>query len=183
MIPELLVNNLNELVQAEFDRFKWFLRQGVDDYKKIPNARLEDAKSREALVSEMISTYEPGGAAKLTVLVLRKMNKNYNAGQLERDLEPVLGSGGVTGPLSSKAVTFVNMHEAKLIQKVSLVDPIADDLKPLIGDEKYAKIRAAVTPQDKMRVLYSFLSGSAIKERFYQSLLKNEEFLVKELDS
>ncbi|XP_026872337.2 receptor-interacting serine/threonine-protein kinase 3-like isoform X2 [Electrophorus electricus] len=79
-------------------------------------------------------------------------------------------------------VRFVEMYEAQLIQRVSLVDPIADDLKPLIGDEKYANIIRSGTSQGKMRVLYSFLSGgAAIKEKFYQSLVKNEPYLVKDL--
>uniref|UniRef100_A0A4W4HMU8 CARD domain-containing protein n=1 Tax=Electrophorus electricus TaxID=8005 RepID=A0A4W4HMU8_ELEEL len=79
-------------------------------------------------------------------------------------------------------VTFVDKYRVELIQRVRLVDPIADDLKPLIGDEKYANIRSSRTSQDKMRVLYSFLSGGAtIKEKFYESLLKNELYLVKDL--
>ena len=60
--------------------------------------------------------------------------------------------------------------------------PIADDLKSLLGDEKYSIITECKTPQEQMRKLYSFLSGGQkIEERFYVSLLQNEPHLVGEL--
>ncbi|KAL7841556.1 hypothetical protein SRHO_G00252470 [Serrasalmus rhombeus] len=80
------------------------------------------------------------------------------------------------------AVWFVNKHRNALIQRVSLVAPIADDLKSLLDDEKYSIIRKCETSQEQMMTLYSFLSGGKkIEERFYQSLLKNEPHLVGEL--
>ncbi|KAL7841544.1 hypothetical protein SRHO_G00252350 [Serrasalmus rhombeus] len=57
------------------------------------------------------------------------------------------------------AVWFVNKHRNALIQRVSLVAPIADDLKSLLDDEKYSTIRKRKTSQEQMRKLYSFLSG------------------------
>ncbi|XP_035385952.1 NACHT, LRR and PYD domains-containing protein 1a-like [Electrophorus electricus] len=106
------------------------------------------------------------------------MDKNFLASQLESDL----GKVSTTVLSSSKGVMFVDKYRVELIQRVRLVDPIADDLKPLIGDEKYANIRSSRTSQDQMRVLYSFLSGGAtIKEKFYESLLKNELYLVEDL--
>ncbi|KAL7841563.1 hypothetical protein SRHO_G00252540 [Serrasalmus rhombeus] len=80
------------------------------------------------------------------------------------------------------AVWFVNKHRNALIQRVSLVAPIADDLKSLLDDEKYSIIRKCETSQEQMMTLYSFLSGGKkIEERFYRSLLKNEPHLVGEL--
>uniref|UniRef100_A0A672LBI2 CARD domain-containing protein n=1 Tax=Sinocyclocheilus grahami TaxID=75366 RepID=A0A672LBI2_SINGR len=58
--------------------------------------------------------------------------------------------------------------------RVSLVEPIADDMKPLIGDEKYLTILNSETPQDKMRKLLNFLTTTKLKDKLYQSLLKNE---------
>ncbi|XP_036439131.1 NACHT, LRR and PYD domains-containing protein 1 homolog [Colossoma macropomum] len=80
------------------------------------------------------------------------------------------------------AVWFVNKHRNALIQRVSLVTPIADDLKSLLGGEKYSIITKCKTPQEEMRKIYSFLSGGQkIEERFYLSLLKNDPHLVGEL--
>uniref|UniRef100_A0A3B1K677 CARD domain-containing protein n=1 Tax=Astyanax mexicanus TaxID=7994 RepID=A0A3B1K677_ASTMX len=72
--------------------------------------------------------------------------------------------------------------EAKLIQRVWLVTPIADDLKPFIGEEKYSIITACKTPQEQMRALYEFLSGGReIKRKFFESLQSHEPYIVKEL--
>uniref|UniRef100_A0A8C2C2J8 FIIND domain-containing protein n=1 Tax=Cyprinus carpio TaxID=7962 RepID=A0A8C2C2J8_CYPCA len=76
---------------------------------------------------------------------------------------------------------FVEKHEIELISGVSLVEPIADDMKALIGDEKYQTIFNAVTPQDRMRKLLNFITTTKLKEKLYQSLLKHERFLVEEL--
>ncbi|XP_036439122.1 sterile alpha motif domain-containing protein 9-like [Colossoma macropomum] len=85
-------------------------------------------------------------------------------------------------PHKEYAVWFVNKHRNALIQRVSLVTPIADDLKSLLGGEKYSIITKCTTPQEQMRKIYFFLSGGQkIEERFYLSLLKNEPHLVGEL--
>ncbi|XP_037388696.1 uncharacterized protein LOC119262021 [Pygocentrus nattereri] len=54
------------------------------------------------------------------------------------------------------AVWFVSNHRNALIQRVSLVAPIAVDLKSLLGGEKYSTIMKCETPQEQMRKLYSF---------------------------
>uniref|UniRef100_A0A671NCS3 CARD domain-containing protein n=1 Tax=Sinocyclocheilus anshuiensis TaxID=1608454 RepID=A0A671NCS3_9TELE len=77
---------------------------------------------------------------------------------------------------------FVEKHRTELIRRVSLVEPIADDMKPLIGDEKYQTILNSETPQDKMRKLLNFLTTTKLKDKLYQSLLKNERFLAEELE-
>ncbi|XP_066517598.1 NACHT, LRR and PYD domains-containing protein 1b allele 2-like [Hoplias malabaricus] len=66
------------------------------------------------------------------------------------------------------AVWFLSKHREALIQRVSLVNPIADDLFPLIGREKYNVIRKGPTTEEQMRNIYSFLEGGhEIQERFY----------------
>ncbi|XP_030635309.1 receptor-interacting serine/threonine-protein kinase 3-like [Chanos chanos] len=78
-------------------------------------------------------------------------------------------------------VQFVDKHRAKLIKNVRAVDIIADDLLPMIGPEKYANIKAAQTSHQKMRVIFDYLNSEVVKEKFYQSLLENERYLVEEL--
>ncbi|XP_026071814.1 NACHT, LRR and PYD domains-containing protein 1b allele 5-like [Carassius auratus] len=80
-----------------------------------------------------------------------------------------------------KGAEFVEKHRTELIRKVSLVAPIADDMKDLIGDEKYQIIFNSVTPQDRMRKLLEFITTTKLREKLYQSLLKHERFLVDEL--
>lgn len=79
---------------------------------------------------------------------------------------------------------FVDAHEAKLIQRVSNIEPILDELKgKIIQQEAYDKIRAQQTPQEKMRALYNgpLKAGDAAKEAFYQSLKKHEPTLIDDL--
>ncbi|XP_050961167.1 NACHT, LRR and PYD domains-containing protein 1 homolog [Labeo rohita] len=77
---------------------------------------------------------------------------------------------------------FVEKHRAELIKRVSLVEPIADDMKNLIGDEKYGIILKSVTNEKKMRKLFEFLTTPKLKEKLYQSLVKHERLLVEFLE-
>ncbi|XP_049328383.1 uncharacterized protein LOC111196809 isoform X5 [Astyanax mexicanus] len=58
-------------------------------------------------------------------------------------------------PFIDYAVQFVDEHRTELIQRVRLVTPIADDLKPFIGEEKYSIITACKTPQEQMSSVWS----------------------------
>ncbi len=82
----------------------------------------------------------------------------------------------------STGAEFVAKHRTELIRRVSLVEPIADDMKPLIGDEKYAIILKPGTRQAQMRALLDFLTTTKLKEEFYQSLRKHELLLVEDLE-
>ncbi|XP_042617158.1 NACHT, LRR and PYD domains-containing protein 1 homolog isoform X2 [Cyprinus carpio] len=97
--------------------------------------------------------------------------------------EAKIRDGDYTQRVSSEGAEFVEKHEIELIRRVSLMEPIADDMKPLIGDEKYQIILNSGTPQDKMRKLLNFITTTKLKEKLYQSLLKHERFLVEELES
>ncbi|XP_052330868.1 uncharacterized protein LOC118401187 [Oncorhynchus keta] len=80
---------------------------------------------------------------------------------------------------------FVDDNMEQLVQRISLVMPIADGLyqKKMIHYEDYSEITAAQTSMAKMRKLYVALQpgGSVAKSAFYQILLKQQYLLVKEL--
>ncbi|KAL4635361.1 NACHT, LRR and PYD domains-containing protein 1b allele 2-like isoform X3 [Arapaima gigas] len=79
---------------------------------------------------------------------------------------------------------FVDQHRAALIERVTLVDPILDKLTPLVHPEACARVRAAATSQEKMRLLYniSFRSGGVhLKSKFFEILKKVHPHLVQEL--
>uniref|UniRef100_A0A9J7ZKW5 CARD domain-containing protein n=1 Tax=Cyprinus carpio carpio TaxID=630221 RepID=A0A9J7ZKW5_CYPCA len=84
-----------------------------------------------------------------------------------------------------KEVMFVDKNSAKLIQKVTSVMPIADELKNkgMIHPEKYDEIEAKETDQEKMRKIFeSFKSGGdTAKSAFYYLLEEHEEQLFKDL--
>ncbi|XP_022533409.1 GTPase IMAP family member 7 isoform X2 [Astyanax mexicanus] len=86
-------------------------------------------------------------------------------------------------PQAGEGVEFVDRFRADLIERVVSVEPILDEMLQLIGVDKYSKVRQAKTSQEKMRELYIILDGGGqkLKEEFYRSLLKHEEFLVEDL--
>lgn len=80
---------------------------------------------------------------------------------------------------------FVDKHRRDLINRVSNVAPILDELldEGVIGQENYDKIRRQPTTQDQIRELYCscLKGGKACKDVFFRSLKKNEQFLIDEL--
>ncbi|KAL3980141.1 hypothetical protein ACER0C_016214 [Sarotherodon galilaeus] len=80
---------------------------------------------------------------------------------------------------------FVDKHRVELIQRVSNIEPILDELvkEKVIQQESYDRIRALQTSQEKMRELYSgpLKAGSASKDVFYQILQTHERLLVNDL--
>ncbi|KAI2643030.1 hypothetical protein H4Q32_027696 [Labeo rohita] len=83
---------------------------------------------------------------------------------------------------SSACAEFVDKHRTQLIRKVSLVEPIADDMKDLIGDEKYGMISMSVTKEEKMRTLLNFLTTPKLKDKLYQSLVEHEYHVIEYLN-
>lgn len=76
-------------------------------------------------------------------------------------------------------------HRAELIQRVSNIEPILDDLlqEEIIQQEAYEKISALPTSQAKMRELFSspLKAGDASKDTFHRILKKHEKMLIKDL--
>ncbi|XP_077078099.1 apoptosis-associated speck-like protein containing a CARD [Siphateles boraxobius] len=87
--------------------------------------------------------------------------------------------------MSSIEAQFVTRNRATLIQRVTSVMPIADELqnKDMIHAETYAEIRAENTNQGKMRKLFEALEagGDRVKNDFYHALKNHEPFLFKDL--
>ncbi|XP_031678680.1 receptor-interacting serine/threonine-protein kinase 3 isoform X2 [Oncorhynchus kisutch] len=92
---------------------------------------------------------------------------------------------GLSSKPIDKGAQFVDDNMEQLVQRISLVMPIADGLyqKKMIHYEDYSEITAAQTSMAKMRKLYVALQpgGSVAKSAFYQILLKQQYLLVKEL--
>ncbi|XP_036797423.1 serine/threonine-protein kinase/endoribonuclease IRE1 isoform X2 [Oncorhynchus mykiss] len=94
-VPELLLATLDDLGKAEMDKFKWYLRQGVEGFPQlIPVSQLENT-DRVDTISKIVGTYQPEDAVKITLEILRKMNQNQLAETLKNKYGPVgaLGDG------------------------------------------------------------------------------------------
>ncbi|XP_026173578.1 uncharacterized protein LOC113136757 [Mastacembelus armatus] len=111
--------------------------------------------------------------------------------RLKQNSEPVWtcvirqGDYQRTGHIQGKH--FVDRHRVDLINRVSNIGPILDDLldKNVIQQEVYEQIRALPTTQDKIRELYSgpLKASEACKDAFYESLQLNEKFLIDDLSA
>ncbi|XP_036831908.1 receptor-interacting serine/threonine-protein kinase 3 isoform X3 [Oncorhynchus mykiss] len=92
---------------------------------------------------------------------------------------------GLSSKPIDKGAQFVDDNMEQLVQRITLVMPIADGLyqKKIIHYEDYSEITAAQTSMAKMRKLYVALQqgGAVAKSAFYQILLKQQSLLVKEL--
>ncbi|XP_067465103.1 apoptosis-associated speck-like protein containing a CARD isoform X3 [Thunnus thynnus] len=79
---------------------------------------------------------------------------------------------------------FVDEHRVDLIQRVTNIEPILDELLgDFIQTEAYNKIRAKSTSQEKMRELYNgtLKAGEEVKDIFYKLLEKYEGCLVRDI--
>uniref|UniRef100_A0A4W5JEZ3 Receptor-interacting serine-threonine kinase 3 n=1 Tax=Hucho hucho TaxID=62062 RepID=A0A4W5JEZ3_9TELE len=92
---------------------------------------------------------------------------------------------GLTSKLIDKGAQFVDDNMEQLVQRITMVMPIADSLyqKKMIHDEDYSEITVALTSMAKMRRLYSALKpgGEVAKSAFYKILQEQQSLLVKEL--
>uniref|UniRef100_A0A3B4ZKV4 NACHT, LRR and PYD domains-containing protein 3-like n=1 Tax=Stegastes partitus TaxID=144197 RepID=A0A3B4ZKV4_9TELE len=73
MSAEQLLNTLEDLVDEEFEKFKWFLQQSDGGVRSIRKVRLQSSSSRCDVVDVMLQTYGPDGALKATRKVLEKI--------------------------------------------------------------------------------------------------------------
>uniref|UniRef100_A0A4W5QCQ2 NACHT domain-containing protein n=1 Tax=Hucho hucho TaxID=62062 RepID=A0A4W5QCQ2_9TELE len=81
---------------------------------------------------------------------------------------------------------LVDEHRSQIIQRVTMVMPIADKLlaEGMIHKEVYSNISAARTDQDKMRELFKALhsGGNKVKSAFLSMLRENEPNLLQDLE-
>ncbi|OCT58981.1 uncharacterized protein LOC108703748 [Xenopus laevis] len=80
---------------------------------------------------------------------------------------------------------FVDRHRAALIDRMSHIDPVLDDLlgDKILTQEQYDTVRSNRTSQEKMRHLYDCVKtwGKIEKEMFYSTLFVHNRALIKDL--
>ncbi|XP_056310661.1 NACHT, LRR and PYD domains-containing protein 12-like [Danio aesculapii] len=78
-VKHLLKNSLDGLVEDELKDFQWHL---MNDHECISKAEMENADRRKT-VDKILSCFKLEGAVKITVDILRKINQNQLAEELE----------------------------------------------------------------------------------------------------
>ncbi|KAK2915765.1 hypothetical protein Q8A67_000139 [Cirrhinus molitorella] len=79
-VEELLLNSLEELVKDDLKKFQWHLKK----HECISTSEMENA-DRLNTVDKLVACFGPEKAVKITVSILRKMNQNNLAEQLENE--------------------------------------------------------------------------------------------------
>lgn len=83
-LQQLLLETLEDLIENDFNTLKWYLTTKVlDSCRPIARSHLENAKRTET-VTKVISSYGEDRAAEVCVQILRKMNQNGSALELEK---------------------------------------------------------------------------------------------------
>ncbi|XP_040190228.1 NACHT, LRR and PYD domains-containing protein 3-like isoform X2 [Rana temporaria] len=81
---------------------------------------------------------------------------------------------------------FVDQHREKLIQRITMIPPVLDNLlqEGLLTQEQCDTVNAKETPQEKMRGLYQFSRGWSIpdKDIFYQALQDSNPGVMEHLE-
>jgi len=78
-VEELLLNSLKDLREDDLKEFQWKLR---NDHECITKSDMENA-DRLKTVDKMVECFRPEEAVKITLEILRKINQNNLAEQLE----------------------------------------------------------------------------------------------------
>ncbi|TWW80154.1 CARD PYD and [Takifugu flavidus] len=145
---------------------------------RVPVSRVED-EDFLGITDVLVSTFGEFSAAQVTLDLLKQIKCNGEAEALESDLN----ASGLLKPKSNEH--FVDKYRCALINRVSNIAPILDELlnEKVIDQEAYERIRALPTCQERIRELYcsGLKGGKACKDAFFKSLEKHERFLIDHL--
>ncbi|XP_067222830.1 NLR family CARD domain-containing protein 3-like isoform X2 [Chanodichthys erythropterus] len=160
-VKDLLKNSLKDLVEAELKEFQWQL---VNDHECITKSEMENA-DRLDTVDKMVARFGPEEAAKIMVEILRKMNQNYLAKQLENKHKQAQSEGSIEDPALAGA-------RSKLMEgqpKGSIEEPVLTgaSTKPLEGS-------AAEDSKAALHVISLRLKGK-LKQECEQILVGNSQ--------
>ncbi|XP_066516618.1 caspase b-like isoform X3 [Hoplias malabaricus] len=106
-VSSVLLYHLDELLDDEFKRFKWYLTEGkLQGINPIAKSKLENVKQIK-VVSLMEEQYGSSDAGKIAVRILREMQQNNLAKKLEENLREAQNQNQASqSPRSSSSDTL-----------------------------------------------------------------------------
>ncbi|KAJ8339815.1 hypothetical protein SKAU_G00344480 [Synaphobranchus kaupii] len=182
-----IIEALDDLSDADLDRFKHKLCETTGiGYGQIENQTVA------GITRKIISKCTSHRAVAITAEVLRDIGQVDAAEKLLEENAGQVGARGETSVSSTSSSSseskslFVDKHLVKLINKVTMVEPILDDLlhKEIINSEMYNRIQTEKTNEDKMRkLMYDVIKpgGVRAKEELYRILEKEQPFMMEGL--
>ncbi|XP_016328691.1 NACHT, LRR and PYD domains-containing protein 3-like [Sinocyclocheilus anshuiensis] len=120
-VKDLLVNSLKDLVKDELEEFQWHLEK---DHVCISKSDMKDA-NRLKTVDKMVACFGPEEAVKITVDILRKMNQNDLAKQLENEYKKAQAEGNTNTSVpvgaDSELQNFLKTHKNNMKKKAKYI--------------------------------------------------------------
>ncbi|XP_067296590.1 protein NLRC3-like isoform X2 [Pseudorasbora parva] len=115
-VKELLVNSLKELVKDDLKTFQWYLK----NHEGVSNSEMENADILDT-VDKMVAQFRPEEAVKVTVNILRKMNQNLRAEELENEHKKA----------STAEYSTIDLHDYRKIS-LRLKNKLQEDYKRIL---------------------------------------------------
>ncbi|KAF1388301.1 hypothetical protein PFLUV_G00088780 [Perca fluviatilis] len=181
---------LEDLSAENLEKF----RVQLIDRREEPRVRRNRVAGKNFLeiADVLVTHFTEAGAPAVVVEILKDIGCAEDAVCLEQETggqcsKPGSSGTGATGVnTGADGKHFVDKHRIKLIERVSNIAIILDELldEDVIQQETYDKIKVLPTSQEKMRELYSGplkAGGIRCKDKFYNILEKRERYLVDEL--
>uniref|UniRef100_A0A667X487 PYD and CARD domain containing n=1 Tax=Myripristis murdjan TaxID=586833 RepID=A0A667X487_9TELE len=179
----LLIDALEDLPEKKLKKFCMVLL----DRRGEPRVKTSAVEGKDCITiaQVLVSTFTELGALQITLELLREIDCNEEAERLgELPHEPKRISD--TMQLNQADKHFVDKHRTALIQRVSTVPSLLDELldSGVIKQEGYNTVMAQATSQAMMRELYKGplnACGPSGKDIFYEILVELEPVLISDL--
>ncbi|RXN36377.1 LRR and PYD domains-containing 3-like protein [Labeo rohita] len=149
----MLKNSLMDLVKIELKEFQWHLQ---NDHECISNSEIEEADIFDT-VNKMVRCFGPGEAVKIAVDILRKMNQNNLAEQLENKHKQAQVEGNMKTSVLVGADSEQSLGSTSMDSKTSLYDytEISLRLKKQLK-QNCERILVGSTSMDSKTSLYDY---------------------------
>ncbi|XP_069571098.1 apoptosis-associated speck-like protein containing a CARD isoform X1 [Brachyistius frenatus] len=179
-IRKAVAGALEDLTEKDFQKFCFHLLDRRDE-PRVKRNRVEGKDFME-ITDVLVNHFTEEGAVLVTVDLLNQIGCCGVAKTLGE--ETAGRSSAAAEQHGKKDQHFVDKHRNELIQRVSNVGPILDELlTKVIQQERYDAIRAVKPSQEQMRDIYGVLlkAGTDAKDIFYNILQKHEKCLLQDL--
>lgn len=157
-----------------------------------------DGKSRLQITDTVVNAFTEPKALEVILELLRTIGCSEDAKELDEDTKHLTSStptsssaaeasgGAAGGTANATNKHFIDVHRRALINRVTNLDAILDELlEKLIDSAAYSKINAKSTNEEKMRAILDgpMKGGAGCKDILYKILENHEKYLLDDLNN